>query len=318
VIFALLGLASSLRFEIPIYQDCDYEHAVYTAKFPHNEELYGERDNLDRKAIFCAKLERIKAHNVRALAGEETYSKGINQFSDWTVEEFGAFTNGLPVWTEEMAAEANLTDYDLSDYDPSATSDFRGRMPGIKNQGGCGSCWTFSAVDVIDFFGGSHSEQQLVDCSTTHGCSGGWPQSALNWAAKYGSDTESQYPYTGREGSCKQSGRGDSVYGVQRLTSSANSIAAAGLKQVVSTCIQFSATYSDDFGSYRSGIFSGHCGGQNGGHAIGVVGVQSSYYIIRNSWGGSWGISGYMYMARGANVCSMESGNAGPPVIAQR
>lgn len=175
----------------------------------------------------------------------------------------------------------------------------------------CGSCWAFSAVDVIDFvMGGSHSEQQYVDCVTTsYGCDGGWQDDALNWAKKYGADTESQYPYTGKDGRCSQSGTSRKLTSMSRV-SGASGIQSAGASTVVSTSIDFSSSYADDFGSYSSGIFSGRCGKPAGGHAIAVVGIQSGYYIIRNSWGTDWGMKGYMYMQSGSNICNMEKEDA--------
>lgn len=307
--FALLLVVNAIQFEISIYQDCETEWNKFQSTFKYDEELYGSRaQGLDRKAIFCERLEVIKAHNVRALAGDETYSKGVNDFTDWTIEEIASFAR--------TRLSSNVTieydnEYVPEEFDPEATSDFRRKLPTAKNQGSCGSCWSFSAVSVIDFLmGGSHSEQQYVDCvKSSYGCDGGWADDALNWAKKYGADTESQYPYKGRDGSCKQSGRGTKLRSVSRV-SGASGIKSAGLKTVVSTAINFSSKYNDDFGSYSSGIFSGRCGKPAGGHAIAVAGIQSGYYIIRNSWGTGWGMKGYMYMQSGSNICNMEKEDA--------
>ena len=77
-------------------------------------------------------------------------------------------------------------------------------MPAPKNQGQCGSCWTFSATDVTDFYGGSHSEQQVLDCTPkgNSGCSGGVNIYALQYVASAGAMSESSYPYKASKGSC--------------------------------------------------------------------------------------------------------------------
>lgn len=310
LVLCLLLAVTAFKFDIPIYGDCETEYTKYQSAFKYDQNLYGSRaEDVDRKVIFCARLEVIKAHNKRALAGKETYSKGINEFTDWTDEEFGfvllASTNRTIDYDNEYVPE---------EFDPEATTDFRSKLPSAKNQGGCGSCWAFSGVAVIDFLlGGSHSEQQMVDCAEGYGCNGGWADEALNVAIKYGADTETQYPYTGKDGTCKQSGRGQKISKVTKILSTGDSpttgvsaIKSAGLKTVVSVGILFENQYNDDFGAYRSGIFSGHCGAPGGGHAINVVGVQSGYYIIRNSWGTRWGMSGYMYMKSGADICNIE------------
>jgi hypothetical protein len=312
------------RLSIPVYQTCDLEYARHQ---PFNVSHFGERDNsVDRKSLFCANLEAVNAHNAEALAGAHTWTAKINEFSDWTADEFNRFL-GVPV-PDSSEADEELELYETPDqYTVGATSDFRNKMPGIKQQK-CGDCWAFSAIDVIDFFGGSHAEQQLVDCVSGSSCNGGFPSDALKYLAgsAEGSDTEGQYQYTGKNGKCAPKKGGKKVSGVKSVGKSASAIASAGAKQVVSTCIWFKPGATPkgkvSFDHYGGGVFSDGCYNGKGttggaGHAIAVVGVASDHYIIRNSWGKSWGESGYMRMKRGADICNMESGKAGGPVVAQ-
>merc|ERR1712004_112297 len=187
---------------------------------------------------------------------------------------------------------------------PLGLVDWRSSMPPIKDQGHCGACWAFAAIDVVDFeAAGSHSEQQLVDCSG-QGCGGGNPFSALTYLQGPGSDAESTYPYTGKDGSCGQDGRitQATVSNVQAVDGE-DDIAAAASNQVVAVCIN--AGSFDDFQSYSSGVYDSDCGDASDGHCLAVVGYTEDYWIIRNSWGSSWGQDGYMYFQRGSNLCNI-------------
>merc|ERR1739848_10593 len=87
----------------------------------------------------------------------------------------------------------------------------RGAVTPVKDQGQCGSCWTFSTTGAIEgawkIATGqlvSLSEQQIVDCATSagQGCNGGYPIRAMQWAEQNGLCGENEYRYTARDGSC--------------------------------------------------------------------------------------------------------------------
>jgi len=208
----------------------------------------------------------------------------------------------------EADAETVIT---LDEVTPSNDVDWRtkGAVTPVKNQGQCGSCWAFSATGAIEGWmvakAGkqliSLSEQAIVDCakSAGQGCNGGWPNKAIDYASQSGLPSESAYAYTGRDGSCKSftpvvkpggssSGQGEATLGGQ--------LAA----QPVSVCVDASG----GFQSYHSGVFNGPCGTQIN-HAILAVGSTAQYWIVKNSWGTSWGSSGYIYMAKGKNLCGV-------------
>jgi len=171
----------------------------------------------------------------------------------------------------------------------------------VKNQGGCGSCWAFSAVSAAEAYfatvkgqkGLDLSEQQLVDCSkANYGCNGGWPDKALSWVAANGLTTQSAYPYAGRDQTCKTSTGAYKISSVQKVTASAASLQSAINQRPVSVCVDASK-----WSQYSSGVMSS-CGTSRN-HAVTAFGYTSSYWKIKNSWGTGWGESGYIRLAMG-------------------
>jgi len=272
------------------------------------DKTYSHEEFFTRFNIFKSWVDHVETHN----AGNHTWKAGINQFSDLTAAEFKAqYLSSLIVPQDEN----RIIDETIVLPDPSENDvDWRGKgaVTPVKNQGQCGSCWAFSATGAIEGWavakGGksleSLSEQAFVDCTRSvgnQGCNGGWPDKTIGWAASHGVTTESSYPYTARDGSCKSFTTLYKPNGVS--TGSGESTLAGQLSaQPISICVDASG----GFQSYHSGVFSGPCGSQIN-HAILAVGYTSSYWIVKNSWGTSWGSSGYIYMARGKNLCGLQS-----------
>jgi len=274
------------------------------------KKIYGHEDFFPRFNIFKRTLDLVREHN----AGNFTWSMGINQFSDMTAEEFRIrYLSSLLIPTDEVSiAQAGET---IVLPDPSQPNDIDWRQKGavtpVKNQGQCGSCWSFSATGAIEGWGAatvkglkSLSEQQLVDCSGSvgnQGCNGGWPNRAIGWNAQHGSCAESAYPYTARDGACKQCSPVIKPNGVG-TGSGETSLAGQLAALPVSVCVDASG----GFQHYSGGTFSGPCG-TSINHAILAVGYTSSYWIVKNSWGTGWGSGGYIFMARGKNLCGIGS-----------
>lgn len=164
-----------------------------------------------RFKIFYEALKEIKEHN----AGKHTWQQGINDFTDMTWEEFKqarlmapqncSATRTLKLKSEFVNA-AIPEDYEWQDY---------GMVSPVKNQGNCGSCWTFSTVGAME----SHwnilgkgknltfSEQQLVDCAgdfNNFGCDGGLPSQAFEYIRHVGGlESDTTYPYNGKDNPCR-------------------------------------------------------------------------------------------------------------------
>jgi len=271
------------------------------------DKTYSHEEFFSRFNTFKSWVDTIEAHN----AGNATWKMGINQFSDLTAEEFKTqYLSSLVVPEGDNRADVVVLP------DPSAPNDIDWRSKGavtpVKNQGQCGSCWAFSATGAIEGWavakGGkslpSLSEQMFVDCTRSvgnQGCNGGWPDKTIGWAASHGVTTESAYPYTARDGTCKSFSPLFTFGGV--ATGSGETTLGGQLSSTpVSVCVDASG----GFQSYHSGVFSGPCGSQIN-HAILAVGYTSQYWIVKNSWGTSWGSGGYIYMAKGKNLCGIQS-----------
>lgn len=195
----------------------------------------------------------------------------------------------------------------------------------IKNQLNCGGCWAFattasgeSAYAIKTGTLLSFSEQNLLDCADfCQGCNGGWPDFAmLNIIYDQGGHfmSESDYPYQGVVGKCLY----DSTKAVGEITGSEyiedgdendlkEKVATLG---VVTSCISAS---NIPFMSYTSGILDDdQCEINQPDHAVAVVGYGSEngidFWIVRNSWGDSWGEEGYVRMSRNkGNQCGIAS-----------
>jgi len=215
------------------------------------------------------------------------------------------------------------------------TKDWRedGIVSPVKNQGHCGSCWTFSTTGALEAAYTqatgkpiSLSEQQLVDCAGAYnnfGCNGGLPSQAFEYI-KYigGLDTEESYPYKGVNGLChfKASNVGVKVLDSVNITLGAEDELkdAVGLVRPVSVAFEVIS----GFRLYKSGVYtSDHCGTtpMDVNHAVLAVGygVENGvpYWLIKNSWGADWGDEGYFKMEMGKNMCGVAT-CASYPVVA--
>jgi hypothetical protein len=295
----------------------------------HGKVYTSSEERSLRLSIFAKSLERVRTHNAKYEAGEKSYFLALNRFSDLTFEEKSV------VFGAKRPTQA-LADLSLPPPPPVASIpdsvDWRaaGKVPPIKDQGQCGSCWAFSAVGAMESAqaiannftwpqSGSnigYSEAEVVDCTPDcFGCQGGWPRSAYNFIAGNGGiDSEADWPYFGPVDGCDAGRRtlelAATVKGyvnVTRLDESA--LQQAISQQPVSIAI---AANCDAFMSYGGGVLSDSCSDQEGDidHAIIAVGYNlkpantkdAPYYIVRNSWGTGWGEDGYVRMAIGTNI----------------
>ena len=257
----------------------------------------------------------------------------MNRFGDLENYEVVTILNGYQTGTKNLSnskavfrANPNIK--------VAATVDWRekGAVTGIKNQGQCGSCWSFSATGSLE---GQHflkkgqlvslSEQNLVDCSTKYGnngCGGGLMDNAFQYIkANGGIDTEASYPYKAHNEACRfeasDVGATDSGYvDVQQGNETALTQAIASVGPI-SVAIDASKT---TFHYYKEGVYSDTlCSSTNLDHGVLAVGYGTlggkDYYIVKNSWGTDWGMDGYILMSRNnQNNCGIAT-QASYPVV---
>ncbi|KAL1509142.1 hypothetical protein ABEB36_003927 [Hypothenemus hampei] len=306
-LFALLVVAASASLE----RLNEFE----AFKLKHSKTYGNELEESARYAIFLTNVLEIEQHNALYEQGLVTYEKGVNQFTDWTAEEFKNYLTLHP----KPPAPVNATKYVIKNIEVPSSIDWRtqGYVTSVKDQGQCGSCWAFSVTGVLEgaYYKKtgnlvSFSEQQLIDCDTklNYGCDGGYEEQTFPYVQEYGIEAESSYPYTAKDGSCKY----DASKVVTKISSyvyyygnEAALLEAAGTIGPISIAVDAS-----EFSAYSSGIYSSTtCSKKELNHAILVVGYGSEngvdYWIVKNSWGSDWGEEGYIKMRRGVNQCGI-------------
>ena len=203
-------------------------------------------------------------------------------------------------------------DEEDSDFTAFTPIDWRKLLKVPRDQGNCGSCWTFATAGVVEGavakkYGKNDylSTQELVDCDKrNNGCNGGIFDGAFAYAVKSGLSLEVNYPYKGKQGICKVPAS-KTKYRLASFTYCSNYTSdKMCTEEIAYKNLSKGPTAVGIDGSviqlYKSGIFSGGCEEDN--HAVVVVGWGSSfgqeYWIVRNSWSTSWGEAGHIRIAR--------------------
>jgi len=259
-----------------------------------------------RKAVFEENQQVIDMHNTEG----HSFTLAMNKFGDLTLEEFKNMLGYTP--SKKHVAPKN---YGMQVAKSDETTDWEaeGKVSPIKNQGSCGSCWAFSAVGALEaahaIAGNSDiqefSEQQLVDCSKTRynsGCNGGEMFSAFEWYQDHTACTEDDYPYHARDETCVDSGCSTSGTGAGNVAShnlfekDDPSILHAEIKHAPHS-LGISAG-NDYFRFYSDGELDAEACPHSLDHGVLLVGyiAERDAWKVKNSWGTSWGESGYIYI----------------------
>ncbi|EER93437.1 hypothetical protein BDA96_01G090900 [Sorghum bicolor] len=292
----------------------------------HGRTYTDEAEKARRLEIFRANAEFIDSFND---AGKHSHRLATNRFADLTDEEFRAARTGFrprpaPAAAAGSGGRFRYENFSLADAAQSVDWRAMGAVTGVKDQGECGCCWAFSAVAAVEGLNKirtgrlvSLSEQELVDCDVNgedQGCEGGLMDDAFQFIERRGGlASESGYPYQGDDGSCRSSAaaaRAASIRGHEDVPrNNEAALAAAVANQPVSVAIN-GEDYAFRF--YDSGVLGGECG-TDLNHAITAVGYGtaadgSKYWLMKNSWGTSWGEGGYVRIRRGVRgegVCGL-------------
>jgi len=300
----------------------------YQREFSKYVKAFGKKytteDFFTRYEIFKQNLDMIELHNAKG----ETSVMGINQFIDMTSDEMAMKMNGF-IPSNKPRHYAELTEEDLAAVAAApATLDWRttGAVTGVKDQGQCGSCWSFSATGstegAVYLKTGkliSLSEQQLMDCSVPEGntaCEGGLMDDAFQFILdNKGICAEADYPYMEKDEACRKtcksvstiSGFADVKYNPTK-PGDETALMAAVMKQPVSIAIEADQAV---FQLYAGGVISSTSCGTNLDHGVLIVGfgtdnkTNADYWLVKNSWGDKWGENGYVRLARNMNICGL-------------
>jgi len=317
----LLGLIA-----ITLAKDHSYKHEFlkFQKKFAKN---YAPSEISYRFQVFQDNMKRSEQLNARNPHARF----GATKFSDLTSDEFAStylmrsvnFTRDYVAPPAYDFSRGQLNKVGASPDPNNFDWGSAGVVTPVYNQGQCGSCWAFSATETIESYfavGGGpltqFSMEQIVDCDTggqDQGCNGGFPSGAYQYVESAGGiDSYASYPYTaegGQSGSC-QFQKGSVVTNVANY----NSISGeSGMYQQLSSpsggplsvCVDASS-----WQNYQGGVLTqctnnvDHCV-QCTGYGQYSAGWPTAYWNVRNSWGEDWGVSGYIMVAIGQDLCSI-------------
>ncbi|CAM8935972.1 unnamed protein product [Rhodiola kirilowii] len=299
-------------------------YEAWLAKHGKSYNAIGEKDR--RFEIFKDNLKFIDEHNADP---EKSFTLGMNKFADLTNEEYRERFLGVKSDARRRRVSSVRSDRYVPRVGDSLPESVDWRKEGavvdVKDQGQCGSCWAFSTIAAVEGINKivtgdliSLSEQELVDCDTTYneGCNGGLMDYAFEFIIKNGGiDSEADYPYKANDGKCdtyRKNARVVSIDGYEDVpVNNESALQKAVANQPIAVAIEAGGRA---FQLYQSGVFTGTCGTALD-HGVAAVGYGTDngkdYWIVRNSWGSSWGENGYIRMERNVAVAGTATGKCG-------
>ncbi|KAG1670243.1 Cathepsin L [Nymphon striatum] len=292
-------------------------------KVQHGKSYKDSHEEEFRKKIYVENRLKIVKHNQQYEDGDHTYRLGMNEFGDMLPHEFTRTMNGLHRKYNESKYKHLASTYISPAYTQLPENvDWRtkGAVTPVKNQGQCGSCWSFSTTGSLE---GQHfrksgklvslSEQNLIDCSTSygnHGCEGGLMDQAFQYIKENGGiDTEKSYPYEAEDDRCnfKKTTVGASDSGFVDVPAGREDKLKEAAANIGPISVAIDASHQS-FQFYKDGLYNEpECSSEELDHGVLVVGYGTmnesggDYWLVKNSWGEGWGLNGYIKMSRNVN-----------------
>jgi len=319
------------------------EHLDFAEWKEHHDISYESvGEDRIRAQHFLRTKEFVVAHNNRYRDGEESFHVALNAFAAMPNDEFvQKYT--MPSWeagtygvSEEERDGASMYTCPTKYTGTSHSNSYSGSSytTSVKNQGSCGSCWSFAAAAAMEAAfckAGTKkcsswsglSSQQMVDCMKgnsalkpydCNGCNGCWASNGMHYVFSYSKGIEnwSDYGYTGKEGSCKYSSSKSvgKISSCGRLGSAKNQNNMCAMIQSHGPSAVAIDASGVAFQTYSGGIYTGgSCSSTRLNHAVTATGFTSNSLDVKNSWGSSWGDKGYIHFAKDGktNTCGVYS-----------
>ena len=299
-------LGEGIFFDIPVHSEFKHFISKYNKYYPTSSEYAQRFKNFVDNRQYVSDLNEV-------YDGHATFE--MNSFSDLDVEEFSKY------YAYGTSVGIAYTNTECEEFKSSGNDDYpdefdwrdHNAVTGVKNQGQCGSCWSFSSTGAMEGAWAiatgnlvNLSQQELMDCSWSYGdfgCHGGLMDNAFKYAIENGMCSGDQVPYLGQDELCNNMPDCDEVaYFTSCVDVTPNN--ELHLMEAVSTRPVSVAIEADTrvFQFYKSGILNSTSCGDNLDHGVLVVGYGMEngvkYWIVKNSWGSDWGEDGYIRIAR--------------------
>jgi C1A family cysteine protease len=300
-----LFLALSLT-TATIYDDFQQFKSTYNRKYVTRDEEMKRYENF---IVNMKEAQRLAELNPLA-------EFGVTQFSDWSEEEIMHFLSGKVPDTSKYVVNEPVPDPLANPIDWRNTP---GVVTSVKNQGNCGTCWSFAAIGATEgawALSGhikvppvSLSEQELLDCASTVGDAGPY---GINFIVQNnGINSFDGYPYSGNcGGSCNSTARSVKIATVKSVKCLNNGGPESDILTWLEKAPMAISLAATTLVNYKSGILT-NCGDRDLNHSVTLVGYGSNsteFWTLKNSWGGDWGEKGYFHLQYGVNCLGLAGG----------
>ena len=325
--------------------DIDAAFELYTKTYPDSSGsgILLSSSSLDevkkarskQKKAFKKNIKKMKDHNAKYELGKASYSLTVNSFTVIDAEDRKKYLGILGNTSQSqkyLSAPKLTSDNNLQALPSSFDWKKKGYVTPVKNQGSCGSCWTYGAVGPMEYIYKKVtgnlvplSEQELLDCTYEgtgqDGCDGGWYHQAWDFVIGRGGTAGSQdshlsnqknYGYEGKDGGCSHATHSNALKDILKIT---GYVKVEANENAVLKAIAFKMPLAvafkveDDFYTIGEGVYNGCTSEANPtpNHAVVMTGYGANYFEIKNSWGEDWANNGYARLQRGRNTCGILS-----------